>query len=170
MLVIAAGTAPAASLDFEVDDALNINRFVREGPVAAHLLLRAGAEPRILVAFPAGNSGVGLWFEKGTPASGWQIAGPPRPIHARDAHGRPLESPGTLFGYSPEAVSWPFAREPLLERAGVLTGFSSGEEHAPPDASPLLAAGDVAADVPRTFLAALASGTEAGEKAARRSR
>ena len=86
------------------------------------------------------------------------------------AHGRPLESPGTLFGYSPEAVSWPFAREPLLERAGVLTGFSSGEEHAPPDASPLFAAGDVAADVPRTFLAALASGTEAGEKAARRSR
>jgi hypothetical protein len=82
--------AGAAALDFEVDDALNINRFDRDGPVAAHLLLRAGDEPRILVAFPAGNSGVGLWFDKGANALGWKLAGPPRPIHATDAKGRSL--------------------------------------------------------------------------------
>jgi hypothetical protein len=82
------------------------------------------------------------------------------------ARGRPLESPGTLFGYAPEAVSWPFAREPLLDQAGVLTHLLGSGEHA----TPLFAAGDVAADVPRTFLAALASGWEAGVTAARRSR
>src|SRR6266404_1511580 len=49
-------------LDFEVQEGLNINRFVREGNVAAHLLLRSGTDPRVLIAFPAGNSGVGLWF------------------------------------------------------------------------------------------------------------
>jgi len=92
VLVIAAGAARAAvPLDFEVDDALNLNRFVRSGPVAAHLLLRGGAEPRILVAFPAGDSGVGLWFGTGAAAGGWKLAGAPQPLHARDARGRPLE-------------------------------------------------------------------------------
>jgi len=41
-------------LDVEVQEGLNINRFVREGNVAAHLLLRSGTDPRILIAFPAG--------------------------------------------------------------------------------------------------------------------
>src|SRR6202142_2890116 len=49
-------------LSFDVREGLNLNSFLREGPVAAHLLLRSGHDPRILVAFPAGNSGVGLWF------------------------------------------------------------------------------------------------------------
>ena len=47
LLATASGAAPRATpapppparLDFEVDDALNINRFLREGPVAGHLLL-----------------------------------------------------------------------------------------------------------------------------------
>lgn len=81
---------PSARLDFEVDDALNINRFLREGPVAGHLLLRGGAEPRILIAFPAGNSGVGLWFEKSPAEARWTLDGAPRPAHASDARGRAL--------------------------------------------------------------------------------
>ena len=36
------------------------------------------------------------------------------------AHGRPLEVPGSLFGVPPEALAWPFARDPLIERVGVL--------------------------------------------------
>jgi glycogen debranching enzyme len=85
-----AAPSPGARLDFEVDDALNINRFVREGPVAGHLLLRSGAEPRILIAFPAGNSGVGLWFEKRSEEARWTLDAAPRPVHAADAHGRAL--------------------------------------------------------------------------------
>jgi len=60
-----AGVADRASeqrLSFDVDEGLNLNSFLRDGPVAAHLLLRSGSDPRILIAFPAGNSGVGLWF------------------------------------------------------------------------------------------------------------
>ena len=59
---------------FDIDEGRNLNSFLRDGPVAAHLLLRSGTEPRILVAFPAGNSGVGLWFAK-TRAAGDVDAG-----------------------------------------------------------------------------------------------
>src|SRR5258708_14242089 len=56
---------PEERLAFDVSEGPNLNSFLREGPVAAHLLLRSGLDPRILIAFPAGNSGVGLWFSHG---------------------------------------------------------------------------------------------------------
>jgi len=80
----------AARLAFEVDDALNINSFLREGQVAGHLLLRSGTEPRILIAFPAGNSGAGLWFERGPGEARWKLNGEPRPVRVTDARGRML--------------------------------------------------------------------------------
>jgi hypothetical protein len=80
----------AQRLSFEVDEGLNLNSFLREGPVAAHLLLRSGLDPRILVAFPAGNSGVGLWFaHSGTPVE-WKLLGPPQPLIDKDERGRML--------------------------------------------------------------------------------
>ncbi|MBL7396164.1 hypothetical protein INQ29_25365, partial [Escherichia coli] len=54
--------AKAPELAYSLTEGQNLNAFVRDGKVAAHLLLRNGSDPRILVAFPAGNSGVGLWF------------------------------------------------------------------------------------------------------------
>ncbi|WP_217705160.1 hypothetical protein [Peristeroidobacter soli] len=83
---------PAASptLHFQIDEGRNINSFVREGAVAAHLLLRSGTDPRILVAFPAGNSGVGLWFNKSDPPVEWTLSQPPTPLTEKDAKGRPL--------------------------------------------------------------------------------
>jgi hypothetical protein len=77
------------TLSFRIDEGRNLNSFVRQGPVAAHLLLRSGDQPRILVAFPAGNSGVGLWFEKSRPVN-WTLASQPKPIHATDSRQRPL--------------------------------------------------------------------------------
>jgi hypothetical protein len=77
-------------LAFDVSEGSNLNSFLREGPVAAHLLLRSGLDPRILVAFPAGNSGVGLWFTHGTDPVSWELIGRPQPLVARDAHGRSL--------------------------------------------------------------------------------
>jgi hypothetical protein len=76
-------------LSFDVDEGLNLNSFLRDGPVAAHLLLRSGSDPRILVAFPAGNSGVGLWFSHSAPVS-WELIGRPQPLVVKDEHGRPL--------------------------------------------------------------------------------
>ena len=69
LLALACGTALGARTTPRVDPAfvqkegLNLNSFVRKGPVAAHIVLRSGSDPRLIVAFPAGNSGVGLWFD-----------------------------------------------------------------------------------------------------------
>jgi len=83
-------TSSAAPLAFRIDEGNNLNAFTRDGKVAAHLLLRSGTDPRILVAFPAGNSGVGLWFEPSTQAVTWSLAEDPRPISLQDAKGRTL--------------------------------------------------------------------------------
>src|SRR5882724_388053 len=77
-------------LSFDVDEGLNLNSFLREGPVAAHLLLRSGSDPRILVAFPAGNSGVGLWFSHSAAPVNWVLLGRPQPLSDMDERGRPL--------------------------------------------------------------------------------
>src|SRR6478609_4703593 len=78
----------SAPLAFRIDEGHNINSFLRDGPVAAHLLLRAGNEPRILVAFPAGNSGVGLWFMRTSTPVSWTLVSAPRPIATRDGKDR----------------------------------------------------------------------------------
>jgi hypothetical protein len=84
-------------LSFDVDEGLNLNSFLRDGPVAAHLLLRSGADPRILVAFPAGNSGVGLWFSHVSAPVTWSLLGRPQPLTAKDERGR------ALYGMTAEA-------------------------------------------------------------------
>ena len=88
--VAGAAAAPQGRLDFQITEGLNTNRFLREGDVAAHLVLRAGHDPRILIAFPAGNSGVGLWFANQSEAARWTLRGVPAAVHATDAKGRPL--------------------------------------------------------------------------------
>jgi len=83
--------APASpTLAFRIDEGRNLNSFLRDGPVAAHLLLRSGTEPRILVAFPAGNSAVGLWFAGTNPPIVWKLVTPPKPLTRSDAKHRPL--------------------------------------------------------------------------------
>jgi hypothetical protein len=82
--------APQPQLTFQVREGRILNSFLREGPVAAHLLLRSGPAPRILIAFPAGNSGVGLWFAHAAGNAPWKIRGEPRPADARDSKGRAL--------------------------------------------------------------------------------
>src|SRR2546430_15038150 len=76
-MTAAAPQPTAPRLDFEVQEGLNLNRFVREGKVAAHLLLRSGTDPRIVIAFPAGNSGVGLWFVHHADRVSFRLRGPP---------------------------------------------------------------------------------------------
>jgi hypothetical protein len=68
--------------------------------VAAHLVLTSGPAPRLVIAFPAGNSGTALWFEtaSGTPLS-WS---PDVTIHA--AH-RELASGGRLHGVTAELLA-----------------------------------------------------------------
>src|SRR2546429_6616482 len=97
-MTAAAPQRTAPRLDFEVQDGLNLNRFVREGNVPAHLLLRSGTDPRILIAFPAGNSGVGLWFVHHADGASFRLRGPPVAVHDSDARGR------ALYGISAQAT------------------------------------------------------------------
>jgi len=93
LLLLFASLAEAATpgpLAFRIDEGRNINSFIREGPVAAHLLLRSGTEPRILVAFPAGNSGIGLWFETTPKPVTWTLVSDPKPWNALDEERRPM--------------------------------------------------------------------------------
>lgn len=81
--------ADATPLDFRIVEGHVLNAFHRHGPVAAHLLLSGGRHPRVLVAFPAGNSGVGLWFEDAATALSWTLDDV-RDAEIRDAQGRSL--------------------------------------------------------------------------------
>jgi glycerol-3-phosphate dehydrogenase subunit B len=76
------------------------------------------------------------------------------------AHGRPLELPSTLFGSAPESIAWPFVRDALMDRVGVLADPNGLA------APGLFVAGDVRADRPRAWLDVLATGVAAGAAAA----
>jgi len=99
-----AQTAGAPELRYDVAEGRNLNAFVREGEVAAHMLLRSGTEPRILVAFPAGNSGVGLWFKPlGRPAT-WSMDTGPEAVSLADDEGRALHGVRARVSIRAEAL------------------------------------------------------------------
>ncbi|RQT64572.1 hypothetical protein DF043_06630 [Burkholderia cepacia] len=79
-----------AALSFRMDAGGQINAFYRQDKVAAHLLVRSSTKPRLLVVFPAGNSGTGLWFDDTAQPVNWSLDTPPSALSAPDAHGRPL--------------------------------------------------------------------------------
>ncbi|MFT3768650.1 MAG: hypothetical protein QM820_24655 [Minicystis sp.] len=72
--------ADSETLAFAIDDGPMHNAFFRRGPIAAHLVLTSGRAPRIVVAFPAGNTGAGLWFEPLAEAADLSIARAPAPV------------------------------------------------------------------------------------------
>jgi glycogen debranching enzyme len=94
LLALAPAARPAAAPDpplhFAATSGAIQDYFLRDGEVAAHLLLRSGRDPRILVAFPAGNSGVGLWFQRRSTPVQWTLESSPVAARSRDEAGRPL--------------------------------------------------------------------------------
>jgi len=82
--------APAPELRYDLTEGENINLFFRDGPVAAHTLLRSSRVPRILVAFPAEDSGVGLWFAPTPAPVHWRVETAPARATLTDAQSRPL--------------------------------------------------------------------------------
>ncbi len=67
-----AGAGESTALRFSVPQGGVLNEFYRDGPVAAHLVLTSGSAPRLVIAFPAGNSGAAIWLTpKSTPLA-WQ--------------------------------------------------------------------------------------------------
>ena len=84
------GEAPDDAFSYTVSEGKNLNSFVLDRNVAAHLLLRSGHDPRIVVAFPAGNSGVGVWFDHLDQDVAWRLDGPLESVIVKDPKGRPL--------------------------------------------------------------------------------
>jgi hypothetical protein len=116
-----AESAPGSRLAFDVDEGLNLNSFLRDGPVAAHLVLRSGSDARLLVAFPAGNSGIGLWFAHTAAPVTWKLVGRPQPLISQDAKGRPLygmTAEATVNGAADLAI-----KQALLSSVRVLRDF-----------------------------------------------
>jgi hypothetical protein len=107
------------TLAFKIVEGELRNYFYRRGPVAAHLLLRSGRRPRLIVSFPAGDTGIGLWFaEQGQAAQLW----------ADGALGAVRRADG-MWGVS--AVLRSTARRLVLERS-VLGGNWSLRGYVPP--------------------------------------
>ncbi|MEA1673105.1 hypothetical protein [Nitrospirillum sp. BR 11163] len=109
------------ALSYSLTEGRNLNAFVREGEVAAHLLLRSGKDARILVAFPAGNSSVGLWLDT-TDTASWTLTGTPQPVTTTDALGRPLR--GVVFEAALKADS-AVPRQGVLSSTRVLRDYEA---------------------------------------------
>ncbi|MEZ0469871.1 hypothetical protein [Luteimonas salinilitoris] len=121
-----------APLQFRVVEGSVLNAFHRQGPVAAHLLLGSGRRPRLLVAFPAGNSGVGVWFEATSMPVRWTL-GEVEGISRPDASGRPLH------GIAAEAsvdASRLVVRDAVLGSVRVLRDFQLGTAYPASVATP----------------------------------
>ncbi|APX66007.1 hypothetical protein V3I01_06325 [Sphingomonas sp. gentR] len=114
-LAVLLGLTGAAPVEhYALREGLNINSFTRSGPVAAHVVLKSGKQPRLLVAFPAGNSGTALWFEPLAREAEWRLEGEPEPVTVNDARGRPLH--GVRFTVTIDA-------ERLVPRQAVLSSI-----------------------------------------------
>jgi hypothetical protein len=89
-VLFAGAAAREANLSYSITEGRNLNLLYRDGPVAAHIVARAGTAPRLLVVFPAGNSGAGLWFKPLQTAAEWRPLGAPSAVRLADSKGRPL--------------------------------------------------------------------------------
>lgn len=110
-------------LHFEIVEGRNYNAFYRDGPIAAHMLLRSGDSPRILVAFPAGNSGVALWFEQQDRPVHWTLAKPLEPITEHDVRGRVLRGVAAEILVDASELK---VRQTLLGSVRVLRDYETG--------------------------------------------
>lgn len=77
-------------LAFQMQAGGQTNAFYREGNIAAHVLMRSSTKPRLLVVFPAGNSGTGLWFEDTALPVSWGLDSPIASSVKLDTQGRNL--------------------------------------------------------------------------------
>ena len=117
-----AGAPRDVPFHFEVREGRNLNDFLRAGPTAAHLVLRSGQNLRILVAFPAGNSGVGLWFQPQKTDAQWFVNSAPKVSDTKDSAGRPLY--GVSFDVSIALASLT-PKQAVLSSVRVLRDYES---------------------------------------------
>lgn len=138
---VAASTAAATGVEplrFRITEGRVLNAFHQDGDVAAHLLLSAGLQPRILAAFPAGNSGVGVWFDEPATPVQWVLEGT-RSERRNDAGGRPLRGIRAEARVTGGALR---VREAVLGSVRVLRDFQLGTTAPPRTHAPAELSGD----------------------------
>ena len=109
-------------LAFHVADDLYLNSFLQQGPVAAHLVLRSGTNPRMVVAFPAGDSGVALWFGPVSVPVTWELQRRPEAEVSKDGKGRMLYGiSATVAVTAPELT----IRHAILSSVRVIRDYES---------------------------------------------
>ena len=118
--------AQEAPLQFQINEGRILNAFYQQGPIAAHVLLSAGTQPRALVAFPAGNSGVGIWFENAQSPVHWTL-GSVKGVSRPDARGRMLH--GVSFDVSVDTTL--VVREAVLSSVRVLRDYQINGAYPP---------------------------------------
>lgn len=125
-LLTAASATPAspqpATLRFSIPEGPVLNEFYRRGPSAAHLVLTSGASPRLVIAFPAGNSGAALWFDAPAAGLAWD------PEVRIDAAKRDLSGGGVLHGITAEltAAGGPVeVRQPITGSVRIIRDFEN---------------------------------------------
>ncbi|HWG75324.1 MAG TPA: hypothetical protein VN660_00850 [Steroidobacteraceae bacterium] len=114
----------STNLAFRIDQGDQINAFLRSGDLAAQLVLRNGPVPRLVVAFPAGDSGIGVWLRasQSRPVH-WRLLQAPRPLRLTDAHGRALR--GLQVDLEADAPSLQLDQV-LLSSVRVLRNYEAG--------------------------------------------
>ncbi|WP_063534796.1 hypothetical protein [Burkholderia sp. MSMB1589WGS] len=121
---ISGGGEPSASaLAFRLDRGGQINAFYRQDKIAAHLLMRSSTKPRLLVVFPAGNSGAGLWFDDTPQPVNWSQDTPIAPATMQDASGRTLYGIGVDVSADVSSLS---IRQALLSSVRFLRDYNGG--------------------------------------------
>jgi hypothetical protein len=76
----------AEPLSFHIHEGNNENYFLSTPAVACHLIITGEANPRLLVNFPAGNSGIALWCDRKNPVNGrlsMKLAGKLEPLEGK---------------------------------------------------------------------------------------
>ena len=113
----------SAALAFQMNAGGQLNAFYRDGSVAAHLLMRSSTHPRLLVVFPAGNSGTGIWFDDTTQAVNWTLDSPIAPSVGHDLLGRTLYGMTANVSVDTTTLS---IRQALLSSVRFLRDFNGG--------------------------------------------
>ena len=116
---------PAAPrLMFEARDGLISSQFLRQGPVAVHLLARSGESPRVIAAFPAGDAGIGIWFRAAPVGTELSFGGGDLAAIARESGEHPLHGVRAILRSSASQLS---SEQVLLGSARTLRDYGQGE-------------------------------------------
>lgn len=113
------------ALRFDLTVGHHSNLFFRQGPVSAHLVLGSG---RIVVALPAGNSGIGLWTDAAGQDAGMRLIEPLAPVTLHDSKGRPLHGVAGVVEVATEHLT---LQQVLLANIRVLRDFQHGGKRVP---------------------------------------